>query len=156
MVFFCLLWLCTKNPQLKELIDDTALNFEMKEVSGDMAYSSKENLEKIASHDAMPYIPFQSHVTGKARGSHIWKKMYHYFQLNKEVFLAHYHLRSNAESTVQMIKSKFGRRVKSKKWTAQVNEVLCKIICHNICVVVHEMFELNIEPDFDNLTSAVG
>jgi hypothetical protein len=28
---------------------------------------------------------------------------------------------------------------------AQVNEVLLKVLCHNICVVIHEMFELGIE-----------
>ena len=48
-----------------------------------------------------------------------------------------------------MIKSKFGDSVKSKTWSAQVNEVLCKIICHNICVVIHEMFELGIKPNFN-------
>ena len=47
-----------------------------------------------------------------------------------------------------MIKSKFGDSVKSKSWSAQVNEVLCKIVCHNICVVIHEMFELGIKPNF--------
>jgi hypothetical protein len=30
----------------------------------------------------------------------------------------------------------------------QVNEVLCKIICHNICVVIQEMHELGIDPNF--------
>ena len=42
----------------------------------------------------------------------------------------------------------YAASVKSKTWTAQVNEVVCKIICHNICVVIQEMFDLNIEPDF--------
>jgi len=32
-----------------------------------------------------------------------------------------------------------------------VNEVLCKIICHNICVVIQEMHELGIEPDFSSV-----
>jgi len=74
--------------------------------------------------------------------------MYHYFMLNNEEYLQHYHARSNAESTVHMIKSKFGNMVRSKSWTAQVNEALCKIICHNICVVIQEMYELEINPDF--------
>jgi len=78
----------------------------------------------------------------------IWKKMYHYFMFNNEQFLDHYHKRSNAESTVFMIKSKFGDYVKSKEWTAQVNEVLCKVICHNICCVIQEMYELGINPNF--------
>jgi hypothetical protein len=28
------------------------------------------------------------------------------------------------------------------------NEVLCKILCHNICCVIQEMYELGIEPTF--------
>ena len=72
----------------------------------------------------------------------VWKKMYHYFMLNNEEFLQHYHKRSNAESTVNMIKSKFGDAVRSKKWTAQVNEVLCKVICHNICCLIMELSEM--------------
>jgi len=47
-----------------------------------------------------------------------------------------------------MIKSKFGDSVRSKTEVAQVNEVLLKVLRHNICVVIHEMFELGIEPDF--------
>ena len=47
-----------------------------------------------------------------------------------------------------MVKSKFGASVRSKTWTAQINEVLCKIICHNICVVIQEMHELGINPNF--------
>lgn len=74
--------------------------------------------------------------------------MYYRFQLKIDEFMAHYHTRSNAESTVNMIKAKFGKSVRSKTWTAQVNEVLCKVICHNICVVIQEMHELCIEPDF--------
>ena len=67
------------------------------------------------------------------------------FTLNNEGYLQHYHIRSNAESTVQMIKSKFGDRVRSKNWTAQINEVLSKIMAHNICCVIQEMNELGIK-----------
>lgn len=74
--------------------------------------------------------------------------MYHYFMLNQDEFFKHYHKRSNAETTVYMIKSKFGDFVRSKTWNAQVNEVLCKIICHNICLVIQEIHELGIEPEF--------
>ena len=86
----------------------------------------------------------------------IWKKMYHYFMFRNEEYSQHYHKRSNVETSVHMIKSKFGDSVRSKTWNAQVNEVLCKIICHNICVVIQEMHELGIQPDFveDNYLNA--
>jgi hypothetical protein len=29
-----------------------------------------------------------------------------------------------------------------------MNEVLCKILCHNICCVIQSMYELGIEPTF--------
>ena len=67
---------------------------------------------------------------------------------NREEFLQHYHKRSNVETTFHMIKSKFGDSIRSKTETAQVNEVLLKILCHNICVVIQEMNELGIEANF--------
>lgn len=135
-------------PQLKELVNTTSENFEMQEVSADKAYLSRENMNLINSYDAIPFIPMKSNSTGKARGSFTWKRMYHYFMLNNEDFLNHYHKRSNAETTVHMIKSKFGDAVRSKSWIAQVNEVLCKVICHNICCVIMEMHTLGIESNF--------
>ena len=103
---------------------------------------------KINEIGGTPYIPFKSNATGKARGSYLWGKMYHYFQFNQNEFAEHYHKRSNVETTFHMIKSKFGDGLKSKSKTAQVNEMLCKIICHNICVVIQETHELGINPQF--------
>ena len=133
---------------LPELVTQTAQNFTVKEVSGDKAYSSRANLELINELGAVPYIPFKKGTTGKAKNAPTWKKMYHYFEFKNEEFLEHYHKRSNAETTFHMIKSKFGDSVRSKTEVAQVNEVLLKVLCHNICVVIQEMFELGIEPDF--------
>jgi hypothetical protein len=31
---------------------------------------------------------------------------------------------------------------------AMINEVLCKILCHNICCIIQEQCELGIEPIF--------
>ena len=101
--------------------------------------------------DGMPYIAFRSTATGRPRGSnHIWRKMYNYFVYNREEFLQHYHLRYNVESTNNMIKSKFTDLVRSKDKTAQINEVLLKVLCHNICVLISAMFELGIEPNLMN------
>ena len=133
---------------LPELVMQTAQNFTVKEVSGDKAYSSRANLELINEIGAVPYIPFRKGTTGRAKNAPTWKKMYHYFEYKNAEFLEHYHKRSNAETTFHMIKSKFGDSVRSKMEAAQVNEVLLKVLCHNICVVIQEMFELGIEPEF--------
>jgi hypothetical protein len=47
-----------------------------------------------------------------------------------------------------MIKSKFGERLRSKTERAQINEALCKVLCHNLCVVIQSMYELGVEPQF--------
>jgi hypothetical protein len=47
-----------------------------------------------------------------------------------------------------MIKTKFGGSVRSKTPIAQVNEVLCKVLCHNICVLIQSTYELGLEPTF--------
>lgn len=62
----------------------------------------------------------------------------------------HYHARSNIETTNFMIKSKFTDLVRSKNTIAQVNEVLLKVLCHNIVVLIQSMYELGIEPEFLN------
>ena len=62
--------------------------------------------------------------------------------------MQHYHKRSNVESTFAMIKAKFGDALRSKTKTAQVNEALCKILCHNICCVIQSMYELKVKPEF--------
>lgn len=36
----------------------------------------------------------------------------------------------------------------SKTDTAMVNEVLCKLLCHNLCCLIHEQEELGIVPVF--------
>jgi hypothetical protein len=55
---------------------------------------------------------------------------------------------SNVETTMSMIKRKFGGSLRSRLFTAQVNEVLCKVLCHNLAVLVHSMFELGVTPEF--------
>ncbi len=134
--------------QFKPLVKTTARNFTMREVEADKAYSSRANLEQIAKYGAMPYIPFKSNTTGEGEGSELWEKLWHVFQYNREEFLTYYHKRSNVESTMWMIKSKFDEHIRSKTDVAIVNELLCKVLCHNICVVIQSMYELGIEPSF--------
>ena len=45
-----------------------------------------------------------------------------------------------------MVKAKFGASVRAKTPVAQVDEVLVKILCHNIVVLIQSMFELGIMP----------
>ena len=89
---------------------------------------------------------FKKHNTGGVGG--VFQKMFHFFCYQREEFLAHYHKRSNVESTVMMIKTKFGDAVRSKSDVAACNEVLCKVLCHNICCLISAMYELGIQATF--------
>ena len=133
------------SPQFGPLVKSTAANFKINEVSGDKAYVSLENLETVADLGGTAFIAFKANTTGAA-GS-LFEKMFHYFQYRQEEFLAHYHKRSNVESAFSAIKRKFGDSVRSKTDVAMANEVLCKILCHNICVLIQSMHELGVSPD---------
>ncbi len=136
------------SPQFKKLLLNTSKYFNIEEVSADLGYSSRKNYEIVDKLGGRAYIPFKKNATGKAKGSALWNKAFHYFQLHKEEFMEHYHKRSNVESTFGAIKKKFGESVKSKNRTAQENELLCKIIAYNITVLIHEMIQLNGTSEF--------
>jgi transposase len=134
------------SPQLVGLVESTAKNFNVAEVSADMAYISHKNLNAIAAVGGTPYIPFKSN--NKGEGPEQWQKLWHCFWYRRSEFEQHYHQRSNVESTFSMIKRKLGSTVRSKKFESQVNEVLAKVLCHNLVVLVHEIHELGIAPEF--------
>jgi transposase/predicted nucleic acid-binding Zn finger protein len=134
------------SPILPSLLETTAERFHVVEVSADKAYASENNFQAIAKHGATAFIPFKSYTTGAVGG--LFAKAFHYFNLHRDVFLAHYHKRSNIESANSMIKTKFGDSVRSKTDRAMRNEVLCKILCHNICCLIEAMEEFGIPVDF--------
>lgn len=140
------------SPQLSELVEQTKQTFTATEYSADKAYNSMDNYNLIHELGAKAYIPFKTNITATVHSGNkgkLWRKMFHYFNLNQEEFLEHYHKRSNVETTFHMIKSKLGDSVKSKNPIAQNNELLCKLIAHNIIVLIQEMHELGIETKFN-------
>ncbi|HEX3149725.1 MAG TPA: transposase [Gemmataceae bacterium] len=134
------------SPQFIPLVKETAREFTIGEVSADKAYTSLENFEAVAGFGGTLFAAFKTNATGAIGG--LFQKMFHYFQFKQDEYLAHYHKRSNVESTFSMIKRKFGDAVRSKTETAMVNEVLCKILCHNLCVLIQEQHELGIDAVF--------
>jgi transposase len=137
---------------LEELVRSTAKNFRMKEVSADKGYLSERNMVIILANGAIPFIPFKRNSKESPENRlPIWKIMFRMFRYNKEEFNRHYHKRSNVESAFSMIKRKFGIYIRGKTSQVQENEVLCKALCHNICVLIEEMFELGIKVDFSEI-----
>jgi len=136
------------SPMFSPLVRKTAETFKISEVSGDKAYGSRENYNVVDEHGGTAFIAFKRDATGGVGG--LYAKMFHYFCYRQQEFLNHYHKRSNVESTFSMIKAKFRDSVRSKTEAAAKNECLLKILAHNICVLIQQMYELGIEPEFFN------
>ncbi len=133
-------------PYLPGLAKATAENFTVREMSADKGYSSVECHDAVAATGGTPFIAFKSVATGWSGG--LFQRMFHYFQYRREEFLKHYHKRSNIESTFSAVKRKFGDSLRSKTKPAMVNEVLCKVLCHNLSMLIHEQEELGITAEF--------
>ena len=134
------------SPEFIPLVNDTAKGFTIREVSADKAYGSYDNFDVVAKHGGTAYIAFLTTATARLGGT--YGKMFHSYCLNQDEYLAHYHKRSNVESTFSMIKAKFGDGVRSKTDTAMMNEALCKVLCHNLCCLIQSTHELGIEAKF--------
>jgi len=134
-----------------QLIENTSRHFEMSEVLADKGYSSREIMATVGRYGAIPFIPFRKNTSHRQKGSQMWARMYQYFMEHREEFMQHYHLRSNVESVFSMMKRKQGTFLRSKNEVAQTNEILCKVLVHNICVLIHEMFENDVHIDFCGL-----
>jgi len=131
-------------PNFKPLVESTvASGFSLSTVVADKAYLSHDNLELVVRHGGTPYIPFKSNSTPGEPGS-VWDRMYAMFLMNRPAFLKAYHARSNVESGFSMLKAKFRDNVRAKTPTAMRNEVLLKLLCHNVVVVHQATIELGI------------
>jgi transposase len=133
-------------PQLPGLVKETAKTFTVKEVAADKAYGSQLNFETVDSVGGSLYVAFKKGTTGGIGG--LFGKMYHYFAMNQEEYMNHYHRRSMVESTFSMVKRKFGDSLRAKSELAMKNETLAKFVRHNICCVISAIYEWGIDPTF--------
>lgn len=141
-------WNDADTRYLPTLVADTAERFDVREVSADKGYLSKRNVAFVESVGGTPYIPFKTSTVPVLPTipelSDSWTRMYHQFAYNRDAFMDRYHKRSNVETTFSMIKGKFGDAVMSKSETGQANEVLCKVLAHNVVVVARALKEFGL------------
>lgn len=142
-----------ESQMFETLLLNTKKNFTMKEVYADKGYLSEKNFGIAIKNGVIPFIPFKKNAKKESERMLIWRVMFQFFKENKEEFMKHYHQRSNVESVFSMMKRKFGGYIRSKSDIGRDNEVLCKALCHNICVLIQEMFELGIKIDFHEVTA---
>ena len=140
------------SPNFRPLVGVTATNFNIQEISADKAYLDHRSLEFAEEIGAQAFIPFKvdsRRVPAYGKPNLTWERAYHFFHFNRERFLASYHKRSNVETSFQMIKERFGRRVRSRTPAARMSEILLRVLCHNVCCLVRASYELDIGPILD-------
>ncbi len=103
-------------------------------------------MELVGRAGGTPYISFKDNTTAANGG--LFAMMFHLYNLNQDKFLSLYHKRSNVETKFSMIKAKFGDALRSKRYTAMINETLAKILCPNTCCLIQSHYELGIEATF--------
>ena len=129
------------------------------EVCADKAYSGRSNYLLAEKMGFDLWAPFKSNDSprpttkradewGNRASSRRWTQAFHFFQLHRPEFEPKYHRRSNIEATFSALKRKFGESVRSKSRVAQVNEILAKAIGYNLTVLVGEIYEHGIVPEF--------
>lgn len=132
--------------QLPELLRITRQNFTIREVLADKVYNTVHNQKLIHEMGAAAYIPFKATHTGRRGG--LWSEKFDQWQHDRDEFDRHYHMRSNIEAAIMMMKSKFGDGLRSKTETAMRNEALCKVLCHNLYVLIRCIYGFGLGSGF--------
>ena len=119
---------------------------KVKEVLADRAYSADHIHELVAANKVRAYIEHKVSDKGVTTGN-AFKESVRFFKFNKAEFYQHYGRRSLVESAFSMMKRNFGPHLRSRTETAMKNEVLCKVLCHNIACLLHAMETFDITLD---------
>lgn len=132
------------------LLLERAVNggFNLREVLADKAYNSRKNFDVAEDLGIVPLIPFKSNQSGQSKGSAAYRRMFLFFTDHRDEFDAIYGDRAQVESAFGSIKQVLGETIASRNFDAQVNELFCKAIAHNVRMLIHAMLELSILPDF--------
>jgi len=131
------------SPVFPILAKEARAHYDIKELCADKAYSSRKNLQFAYELGMIPFIPFKKNSRGASKGHYnVWNKMYHYFKKNEAEFNRHYHKRSNVETCFHMIKQRFGSNLTTKSFIANGVEFKLKVLSHNLCVLIQELFSI--------------
>src|SRR3989344_2546393 len=137
------------NNFFKPLIKKTNETFTIKEVYAVPAYLSKNNVEFCKALNIASYLKPKSNTVIKGLKNSAWRSsIERYYQDEKRKQYRRYSLRSNIESAFHMIKSVNTDILRHKTFEGRVNELLARIVCHNIRCLVTAYFKGDIDLPF--------
>lgn len=126
------------------------IRFDGHYVRGDKAYLSRANLLYATELGATPLVPPKkgSNLLANGRGTrasdravrleaNLWRRAVNFMGLHQGAFERLYHQRSRAETVNRNIKLVLGETLRGRRTVSQDNELLCKLIAHNLrCLLV--------------------
>jgi transposase len=119
-----------------------ALGWNAKYLLGDTIYSTEPMLEAILAFGAEPVIPFKSiYTAARLPASPLMRRFYKQLLADPEAVRNRYRYRVLIEAEISALKRRFSENLRSREPIARVNEILFKVLCHNICCIVHAVKE---------------
>lgn len=135
------------SPVLKELILSTSKRFDIRRVCADAGYLSRDNAQFIEDIDARPFIMPKKNTSARAKGHYpAWNRMIRLWLDCPGLFKKQYHLRSNVETVFSMMKTTLMDGLNCRKAVSQKNELLIRVVCHNLGVIIDSIFKWDIHP----------
>lgn len=128
------------------LLDRTAKYYSVEHILADKAYLSRVNAEFAEMVGAVPVIPTKINTIITDPEDTAWGRLIERNEDQSAFKL--YFQRSNVESVYSTIERLFQKHIRTAHPMAQVNEALCKLLCHNIVVLIHEWYKNGVEPDY--------
>ncbi len=128
------------------LLERTAKYYGVEHILADKAYLSRVNAEFAEMVGAVPVIPTKINTVITEIENTAWGRLIERNQ--DESAFSRYYLRGNIETVFSTIERLFQKHIRTAHPVAQVNEALCKLLCHNIVVLIHERYKNGIEPDY--------
>jgi len=128
------------------LMRRTAKKCDVKVVVADSQYIWARNFEYVRELGATPYIYFRENQTGES--SPILEEAYGEYLEDITGWFREYAKRSAVETAFSMLKANFGGSTQAMTDATIRNEVLVKVVGHNILLLINGIMQYRMWPDF--------
>lgn len=125
-----------------------ALGFKPARILGDKAYSTESVYDLILELGAEPVIAFKSiYSKNRLPARDVMRRLFQIFLADRDAFEAKYCERPLIEAGISALKRKFMEAVRGHTHRTRINEILFKVLCHNIDVLIHAVMEFGLDVD---------
>ena len=104
---------------------------------GDRLYAARNICSVVEKYGVTPYFLPKSNSKFRSHGVQSWAAMMHSFVLDTQQWLSAYHMRSNAEAVMSMLKRRLPARIRKKLPGRKATEEFLKANVHNVRQCCH-------------------